>query len=60
MSMFASATAAATGCPPNVKPCANDSLPSMNGSATWSATIIAPIGTYADVRPFAVVMMSGT
>ena len=44
-SMFASATAAATGWPPNVKPCTKDSLPSMNGSATWSATIIAPIGT---------------
>ena len=31
----------------------------MNGSATWSETIIAPIGTYADVSAFAEVMMSG-
>ena len=31
----------------------------MNGSATSSETIIAPIGAYAAVSAFAVVMMSG-
>ena len=32
----------------------------MNGSATRSDTITAPIGAYEEVRPFAVVMTSGT
>ncbi len=32
----------------------------MNGSATRSDTITAPIAAYEEVRPFAVVMMSGT
>ena len=59
MSRFASATAAATGCPPKVKPWANIAVPCMNGSAMRSDTIIAPIGTYAEVRALAVVMMSG-
>ncbi len=31
----------------------------MNGSATRSEAIRAPIGAYALVRPLAVVMMSG-
>ena len=31
----------------------------MNGSATLSDAITAPIGAYADVSPFAVVIMSG-
>jgi hypothetical protein len=31
----------------------------MNGSATRSEAITAPIGAYADVMPFAVVMRSG-
>ena len=31
----------------------------MNGSATRSDAISAPIGAYAEVMPFAVVMMSG-
>ena len=35
-------------------------VPRRNGSATRSEAIIAPIGTYAEVSPFAVVMMSGT
>ena len=60
MSRFAIATAAATGWAPNVNPCANIALSCMNGSAMRSETIIAPIGTYADVKPLAVVMMSGT
>ncbi len=45
MSRLASATAAATGCPPNVNPWVNISLPCMNGSAIRSDTISAPIGT---------------
>ena len=57
--MFLSAAAAHTGCPPNVKPCTNMFVPSMNGAATFSDAISAPIGAYAEVRPFAVVMMSG-
>ena len=44
MSRLAIATAAATGCPPKVKPWANISVPSMNGSAIRSEAIIAPIG----------------
>ena len=32
----------------------------MNGSATRSEAITAPIGAYAEVSPFAVVIMSGT
>ncbi len=31
----------------------------MNGSATWSAASTAPSGAYAEVRPFAIVIMSG-
>ena len=58
--MFASATAAATGWPPNVNPWANICPCSRNGSASRSDAIIAPIGTLAEVSPFAVVMMSGT
>ena len=57
--MFASATAAAIGCPPNVKPWTNDVEPSRNGSMTRSEAIIAPIGAYDEVSPLAVVMMSG-
>ena len=60
MSMFAIATAAATGWPPNVMPWANELTPCWNGSAMWSPAISAPIGTYAEVMPFAVVIMSGT
>ena len=59
MSRFASATAAATGWAPNVKPWANMRLPSMKGSATRSDAIRAPIGAYAEVRPLAVVIRSG-
>jgi hypothetical protein len=39
------AAAAATGWPAKVKPCENDALSCMNGSAMRSETIIAPIGT---------------
>ncbi len=42
--MFASATAAAIGWPPNVKPCANEFVLSRNGSMMRSEAIIAPIG----------------
>ena len=59
MSRFASATAADTGCPPNVMPCVNIFVSCMKGSATRSVAITAPIGAYAEVRPLAVVMMSG-
>jgi len=38
------ATAADTGCPPNVMPCVNMLVPSMNGSAIFSDAITAPIG----------------
>ena len=42
-------------------PCVKfDFGPDMNGSATRSDTIVAPIGAYEEVRPFAVVIMSGT
>ena len=44
--MLASATAAATGCPPNVMPWANESRPWANGSKTRSEAITAPIGAY--------------
>ena len=57
--MFASATAAASGWPPKVKPCAKLAFPCRKGSATRSEAIIAPSGTYAEVIPLAVVMMSG-
>ena len=53
------AIAADTGWPPNVIPCENISLPSRKGSASRSEAITAPIAAYAEVRPFAVVMMSG-
>ena len=58
--MLARATAAHTGCPPNVNPCVKLLAPSMNGCAMRSEAIIAPIGAYALVRPLAVVMMSGS
>ena len=57
--MFASATAHATGCPPNVKPWLKIALPCRNGSAMWSAAITAPSGAYAELMPLAVVIMSG-
>ena len=58
-SMLASATAAQTGWPANVNPCVKLCVPVMNGSATRSDAITAPIGAYALVMPFAVVIMSG-
>src|SRR3712207_6981493 len=54
-SMFASATAADTGWPPNVMPWLNIVRSPRNGSITRSETIIAPIGAYEDVMPLAVV-----
>ena len=57
--MFAIATDAAIGWPANVRPCRNDAVPSRNGSAILSRVITQPIGAYADVMPFAVVIMSG-
>ena len=59
-SRLAIATAAETGWPPNVIPCVKDFGSDMNGSATRSETIAAPIGAYEDVSPLAVVMRSGT
>ena len=43
-SRLASATADATGCPPNVMPWANEFVPVLKGSATRSEAITAPIG----------------
>jgi xanthine dehydrogenase molybdenum-binding subunit len=53
------ATAAHIGCPPHVKPCANELVPSRNGSMSLSDASTAPIGAYELVSPLAVVMMSG-
>ena len=57
--MLARATAEQTGWPPKVNPWANIAVPCMKGSATRSDTIRAPIGAYAEVSPFAVVIRSG-
>src|SRR6478735_2937068 len=43
-SRFASATAAHIGCPPHVKPWANEFVPSRNGSIMSSDAMTAPIG----------------
>ena len=43
-SRFASATAEATGCPPNVMPWANEFVPVLKGSKMRSEAITAPIG----------------
>ena len=59
-SRLASATAAHIGCPPHVMPWAKEFVPSRNGSITLSDAMTAPIGAYELVRPFAVVMMSGS
>ena len=59
-SRLASAIAAQTGWPANVNPWVKLLWPSMNGSATLSEAITAPIGAYALVRPLAVVMRSGS
>src|ERR1019366_270727 len=59
-SLLASATAAATGCPPKWGAWAKLPWPSRNGGASRSEAIIAPIGMFAEVSPLAVVMMSGT
>src|SRR5437588_470915 len=50
MSRFAIAMAAATGWPPNVIPCANIAVPSMNGSAILSCAITASLGPSVGVR----------
>ena len=60
ISMFFSAIAHITGCPPNVTPCAYiDVGSSRNGSITRSDAITAPIAAYADDRPLAEQTMSG-
>jgi hypothetical protein len=58
--MFASATAQEIGCPAKVNPWTKLLVPWRNGSATRSEARTAPIGAYALVMPFAVVMRSGT
>ena len=57
--MFASATAHDIGCPPKVKPWLKIASPCRNGSISRSEAITAPSGAYAEVMPFAVVIMSG-
>ena len=59
ISMFLSATAHWTGCPPNVIPCVYIEEPSRNGSMTRSVASTAPIAAYEDESPFAHVTMSG-
>ena len=59
MSRLAIATAADTGWPPNVSPWVNMLVPEEKGSKTLSEAITAPIGAYAEVMPFAVVIRSG-
>ena len=59
ISMFLSAIAAMTGCPPNVIPCVNIESPVRNGSITRSVVRTAPIAAYAEERPLAQVRMSG-
>ena len=59
ISRFLSATAAATGWPPNVEPCRYMRSFAISASATRSVNIATPIGAYALVSPLAPVMMSG-
>src|SRR3954449_9754495 len=59
ISMFFSAIAHMTGCPPKVTPCVYIAVPDANGSYTLSVVMTAPIDAYADDRPFAEVTMSG-
>ena len=59
ISMFLSAIAHMTGCPPNVIPCENIEVSPRNGSITLSVAITAPMAAYEDESPFADVMMSG-
>ena len=59
ISMFLSAIAHMTGCPPNVMPCENIEVSPMNASITLSVATTAPIAAYEDERPFALVTMSG-
>src|SRR3954449_10390852 len=59
ISMFFSAIAHMTGCPPKVTPCVYIAVPDANGSNTLSVVITAPIDAYADDSPFAEVIMSG-
>ena len=42
ISMFLSAIAHITGCPPNVMPCENIDVSPMNASITWSVATTAP------------------
>ena len=58
ISMFLSAMAACTGWPPRVMPM-YIAFPSMNGSATLSLAMTAPMAACAEDRPFADVIRSG-
>ena len=59
ISMFLSAIAHITGCPPNVIPCDHIAVDSRNGSITRSVAITAPIDAYDEESPLADVTMSG-
>ena len=59
ISMFLSAIAHMTGCPPKVIPCMNIDSAAWNGSMTRSVVRTAPIDAYAEERPFAQVTRSG-
>jgi hypothetical protein len=59
ISMFLSAIADMTGCPPNVMPCENIDRSSRNGSISRSVATTAPIEAYEEERPFAQQTRSG-
>jgi hypothetical protein len=59
ISMFLSAIAHITGCPPKVMPCEYIEVSSRNGSITRSVAITAPIAACEEESPFAEVTMSG-
>ena len=59
ISMFFSATADWTGCPPNVIPWEYIFVPSMKGSITRSVVTTPPIAAYDDDKPLAIVIRSG-
>ena len=59
--MLATATAVATGWPPNVEPCTYEPIGESNSSVTnWPRMTTPPRGWYAEVTPLAKVIMSGT
>ena len=59
ISMFLSAIAHITGCPPNVIPWENIEVSPMNGSMTRSVATTPPSAAYEEERPLAMVTMSG-